>query len=145
MSNFNTVAMINQAIESLELSPEANSFALDIFALAQVFDDIQDGDSVKSYEFERAIRAAFITLPVNPIYQRHQSLFAPVLMLCIEKWKAANEAEKTGAHDARSFMWRAGLYDVFALLCLIEGKSAIDALRLYGEKFEDYMKEFQNA
>jgi hypothetical protein len=69
----------------------------------------------------------------------------------ILKWQASDTSERNGNADAKSFVWRAGYYDV-VLLCvaIVHGpKIAADVsekvLRLYGEQLADYMKEFENA
>lgn len=133
------------AFNHLNLSPAALSLVLDLWALIQVFDDIEDGHSPKKDEADRALLAALVGLPVNTFYSAHREAIAPALLIAVEKWKAANQAEKTGAHDAKSYMWRAGFYDVLGLVCLLDGKPVISALSLYGETYQDYMKEFDHA
>lgn len=133
------------AFSHLGLSQLALSLVLDLWALIQVFDDIEDGHTPKKDEADRSLYAALVGLPMNDFYIQHKSAIAPALLVAVEKWKAANQAEKSGAHDAKSFMWRAGFYDVLALICLLDGKSAAPALSLYGETYQDYMKEFDHA
>lgn len=133
------------AFNGLGLSDSALSLALDLWALIQVFDDIEDGHTPKKDEADRALVASLVGLPINRFYVQYREAIAPALMVAIEKWKAANQAEKSGAHDAKSFMWRAGFYDVLALICFLDGKPAAPALSLYGETYQDYMKEFDHA
>jgi hypothetical protein len=67
------------------------------------------------------------------------------------KWQASDQAERAGQADAKSFVWRAGYYDLILMaVSLTHGpgfaaKNAHLVMELYGEKFEDYMKEFGNA
>ncbi len=67
------------------------------------------------------------------------------------KWQASDQAERDGKADARSFVWRAGYYDVVLMVVTLchPAKQAKELSRyvmeLYGEKFEDYLKEFGNA
>jgi hypothetical protein len=69
----------------------------------------------------------------------------------ILKWQASDQAERAGRADARSFMWRAGFYDVVLMavaLCHGSGHAtnvASDVMAIYGEKLEDYLKEFNHA
>lgn len=133
------------AFNHLGLSQSALALVVDLWALIQVFDDIEDGHTPKKDEADRALYAALVGLAVNEFYSHHRAAIAPALLVAVEKWKAANQAEKTGAHDAKSYMWRAGFYDVLALICLLDGKPVIPALSLYGETFQDYMKEFDHA
>ena len=63
------------------------------------------------------------------------------------KWQASDKAERDGRADAKSFMWRAGYYDLVLFVNLLcNGPSApIAPLSLYGETLADYLKEFPHA
>jgi len=67
------------------------------------------------------------------------------------KWQASDVVEREGKADEKSFVWRAGYYDlVLASVQICHGpeiaiKMAPYVMALYGEKFEDYMREFKNA
>jgi hypothetical protein len=87
--------------------------------------------------------ALFVRMPMNGFWQANQGALLPILALACIKWRASNEAEATGRADARSFMWRAGFYDVLAMVCHICGKDAVQALAAYGETFAGYCEEFQ--
>jgi hypothetical protein len=69
----------------------------------------------------------------------------------ILKWQASDKVERVGKHDEVSFVWRAGYYDVVLTvvrLChgvAIAHQCAADVMRLYGEKYSEYVKEFDNA
>jgi hypothetical protein len=61
---------------------------------------------------------------------------------------AADTAERAGVADEVSFVWRAGYYDLVMLVTQL-ALGAAEAMRLapcvmklYGEKFADYRKEF---
>lgn len=135
--------MIEKAIQSLNLSQPAYNFVMDVWSLAQVFDDVTDGDEVKKDDLKRSIYAAFVTLPTNSFYMQHSRELSSALFVAIEKWMLANKVEDEGKHDARSYMWRAGFYDVVALVCILDNSDPHAALCLYGEKYEDYMKEME--
>jgi len=69
----------------------------------------------------------------------------------ILKWQASDTAERDGQANAKSYMWRAGYYDlVLMAVSLVHGAGFATlhghhVMALYGETFEDYMKEFSNA
>jgi hypothetical protein len=69
----------------------------------------------------------------------------------ILKWQASDQAERAGKADAKSFVWRAGYYDVVLMtVALCHGtqratEAASQVMELYGETLEDYIKEFSHA
>jgi hypothetical protein len=71
-----------------------------------------------------------------------------LLSNAILKWQASDHVEREGDVDARSFMWRAGYYDIIlTVVQLCHGaevakESAHMVMRMYGEKLEDYLEEF---
>jgi hypothetical protein len=70
------------------------------------------------------------------------------LALLVMKWKASDDAERAGQADARSFIWRAGYYDLVLLVVLLTKghatamKNAVKIMHLYGEQLDVYLKEF---
>lgn len=126
---------------------DAAGFLCDVWRIIQVFDDIADGDDVARADLDAAIWSALIGLPDNPFFAAHRSTLVPVLACQIVKWQASDDAERGGLADARSYMWRAGFYDLVASVALLcfgvnEAKAA---LYLYGETLDDYLKEFPHA
>jgi hypothetical protein len=87
----------------------------------------------------------------NTFWIANSHSLAPIVATMILKWQASDQAERAGKADARSFVWRAGYYDVVLMtvaLCHGTRRATEDAgsvMELYGEKFEDYMKEFSHA
>jgi hypothetical protein len=59
--------------------------------------------------------------------------------------------ERAGQADARSYVWRAGYYDLILIvvqLCHgvdVATKLAPIVMQMYGETLADYLKEFPNA
>lgn len=129
---------------SLGLSGDAAQWLAGLWDLTQALDDAQDGDKADAHA---AARFALWEGALNPFYERNRAWLIPALRIQFLKWQAANDAEASGGADARSFMWRAGFYDVVALVCDLEGVQASPraALDLYAEKFFDYATEFGNA
>jgi hypothetical protein len=68
--------------------------------------------------------------------------------LSILKWQGSDAVEREGQANEMSFAWRAAFYD----LCMIAVQAyhgvkkatelSGDVIKLYGESFEDYRKEF---
>ena len=138
-------------LEAWQLPPAAIAYILGLWDAIQAFDDFADGDEVERPRLDALIWNTLIGLPHNPFFQAHSGVLLPVTATQILKWQASDAAERAGNADAMSFVWRAGFYDV-VLVCiqLVHGTAAAqaaapDVMRLYGEKFADYLKEFENA
>ena len=131
-----------------DLPPDAVRWLLDLWHVIQVWDDVADDDVVARADLDRAIFASLVTLPANPFYLTHAQALAPMLAGLVLKWKAADDAEILGMADERSFMWRAGYYDVIlTIVMLVHGGTkamsvARHIMQLYGEPFAEYRKEF---
>ena len=139
---------LSQHFEALDLPQDAVRWLLDVWRAIQVFDDVADGDAVSRDDLDNALWASLVGLQVNPFHIAHGASLVPVLALQILKWQGADTAEQMGEADARSYMWRAGFYDlVLMVVCLVHGPekakgAALDVMRMYGETFADYQKEF---
>lgn len=137
--------------ETLELPADAAMWLLDLWHMAQVFDDVADGDPVARADLDRAVWKGLVAMPSNPFFTAHLSALQPAMATAILKWKASDDAERAGRADARSFVWRAGYYDVVlaavAAHCGSAGALALadKVLSLYGETLEDYLKEFPSC
>ncbi len=119
-----------------------------LFDAIQVFDDVYDGDPVTQDDASKCLWHTLVAMPQNPFFAANSAALLPAVATAIMKWHAANKAENEFRHDAQSYMWRAGYYDV-VLLCvtLCNGpeyaqKHAEDILRIYGENLPDYLGEF---
>jgi hypothetical protein len=136
---------------ALALPPDAVQWLLDLWRVIQMLDDVMDGDPVEREELNSTIFLALVGLPVNAFFQSHSANLLPVLATSILKWQASDAAERNNKADAKSFVWRAAYYDVVmlaVLLCHGAEKATCAAsyvLSMYGETFEDYLKEFPNA
>ncbi len=123
----------------------------DVWAAIQLFDDVADGDKITDDELNRVVWAVFVKFPQNPFYRANVDTLTPVMALQIIKWRAANAVENAGKSDERSYMWRAGYYDLVLTVCMlcfgekIETGKICDALMLYGETYEEYEKEMNDA
>ena len=134
--------------DGLSLPADAVEWLCDLYNVTQVFDDFADGDPVERGDLNRALYSVLVGMQLNPFYEMSRSSLRPVLALFIMKWQASDQAERGGNANEVSFVWRAGFYDVVMTVFLIcHGREATEAnaeliMSLYGEKFEDYRKEF---
>ena len=137
--------------KDLKFTDAACDWLCDIFALIQLFDDVADGDEVDRKDLDRVLWASLVGMSCNSFWVQHAEWLRPILALQIIKWQGSDNAERKGKADEKSFVWRAGYYDLVAIVyALIHGKEAAakDAdiiMNLYGEKYEDYKKGFDNA
>ena len=122
-----------------------------VFDAIQVFDDFADGDPVKREDLNATIWNTLVGMHQNQFFIANSHVLVPLLAVSILKWQASDTVERTGEADAKSFVWRAGYYDlVLTAISMIHGaeyatKNSHLVLNLYGEKLEDYLKEFKNA
>lgn len=137
--------------EPFELPLEAVEWLLMLWQACQVFDDVADGDKVERVELDRTIWNTLVAMPQNSFFAANARALGTLVSNAILKWQASDVAERNGLADAVSFVWRAGYYDIIlACVCLCYGPTraqgiAYDAMRLYGEKLEDYLKEFERC
>jgi hypothetical protein len=133
------------------LPAPAVDWLLMLYGAIQVFDDVADGDSVEREDLNTVIWNTLVGMNQNSFWIANSYNLAPVVATMILKWQASDHVERTGKADAKSFVWRAGYYDVVLMaVALCHGtqkttKIAHEIMALYGEKFEDYMKEFDHA
>ena len=137
--------------QAMGLPQDAQRFLLGVYEAWQVFDDFADGDAVKREDLNATLWNVFVGLPSNPFYQAYMPALIPALGTGILKWMAADTAERAGVADEVSFVWRAGFYDLVVLVTQLAlgGAEAMrlapSVMKLYGEKFADYRKEFPDA
>lgn len=134
--------------QAMSLPPDATRFLLVVYEAWQVFDDFADGDPVKLNDLRATLWNVFVGLPSNPFFQAHSAALVPAMGTGILKWIASDDVERAGQADEVSFVWRAGYYDLVVLVAQLAlgpaeaMRLAPSMLKLYGEKFADYRKEF---
>jgi hypothetical protein len=122
-----------------------------VYDAIQVFDDVADGDTVERKDLNATIWNTLVGINQNQFFISNSHYLVPLLATMILKWQASDTAERAGQADAISFVWRAGYYDLILMAVSLTHspgfatKNAHLVMELYGEKFEDYMKEFDNA
>ena len=137
--------------EGFAIQGEAHDWLMELWNVIQVFDDMADGDFPDRENLIAAIFGSLCLMPANPFFRANQNTLVPLVAVAILKWKASDDAERAGNATEMSYAWRAGFYDiVLAVVQIVHGREvALDAaqhvMRLYGEKFADYKKEFRDA
>lgn len=137
--------------KSFDLPHDAAEFLQKVWSSIQFFDDLADGDSVSRAEVNTVLWDHFIGFSGNTFFCQHHQELKGALATMILKWQASDEAERAGAADAKSYMWRAGFYDVALLTVLLcHGYEAtLPACRpmmdFYGETLEEYLEEFKDV
>ncbi len=128
--------------------PEDASLWLIMFSQAlQIFDDYMDGDPVERQELDCLIWNTLVAMPQNPFFRKYSAELYPVIATVLLKWQGSDKVERSGKADARSFVWRAGYYDlVLFVASLVHGslwatEHADKILNMYGESLDIYLKE----
>lgn len=135
----------------LALPSAVQKWLLDFWVVIQGLDDWRDNDPVDAKEKERVIYLVMVEIPQNPFFQAHSHSLLPITSNLILRWIGANKLEDNREHLHKAYMWRAAYYDlILEVVRLVHGfEVAVNAsdyiAKMYGETFEDYVKEFQNA
>jgi len=135
----------------LNLPEPTIRWLLDFWDVIQGLDDWRDNDEVSPQEKEAVIYKVMFLLPNNPFFQYHSKELLPIISNLILKWIGANRLEDNREDLQKAYMWRAAYYDlILEVVRLVHGfEAAANAsdyvAKLYGETFEDYVREFQNA
>jgi len=135
----------------LALPAPATEWLMMLWGAIQVFDDVADGDPVEREDLNAAIWNTLVAMHQNSFWASNSITLAPVVASVILKWQGSDQAERAGNADARSYVWRAGYYDVVMMVVALchDTKYATNnahlVMALYGETLEDYMKEFSHA
>ena len=137
--------------ELLELPPDARNWLISLWEATQFIDDVADDDKITRPQLDNALNQLFIQMPANPFYITNQVQLLPILAVFIAKWQASDRLERQGRANEKTFMWRAGFYDVMlAVIAICYGveeasRLAPDVLSLYGETYESYKREFPDG
>lgn len=138
-------------IEQLHLPTDACSYLCDLWDVIQFFDDVADDDPVERSELDKVLWSVLVGMPNNNFYTANSHTLLPIVATQILKWQASDISERDGKVNEKTFMWRAGYYDVVLMVCFlcfgrkVTTEAAVGILSIYGEKYTDYKKEFKNA
>ena len=136
---------------NLSLPLSAQQWLLDFWDVIQGLDDWRDNDSVDSNEKEKVIYQVMVAMPSNLFFQQYANHLLPIMSNLVLKWIGANKLEDNKEELNKAYMWRAAYYDlILEVVYLVHGyKDAALAsdyvAKMYGETFENYVKEFKNA
>jgi hypothetical protein len=135
----------------LNIPAAAQEWLLMLFRATQGLDDWYDGDKVEKRDIENYVYLLLVQFPSNPFYMYYQKELTPILSNYVLKWTGANALEAKGEQLHKSFMWRAGFYDVvLEVVRIVHGPQVAIAaseyvVKMYGENLEDHIKEFTHG
>ena len=143
---------LSENLDKILLLPKPTiDWLLMIWDSIQFFDDVADNDKIERIDLNAVLWNMLVVMPHNQFWLTNAQTLTPVLATMILKWQASDTVERYGIVDATSFVWRAGFYDlVLIAISITHGpdfatKNAHLVMALYGEKLEDYIKEFTHA
>jgi len=143
--------MNEQLLAPLNLPPTAQRWLLDFFNVIQGLDDWRDNDPVEPKQKEKVIYQVMVELPQNHFFQTYSHNLLPLVSILVLKWIGANKLEDNREQLHKAYMWRAAYYDlILEVVRLVHGfdeaaNAAEYVAKLYGETYEDYVREFNNA
>jgi len=136
---------------SFDLPDAAVAWLIGMWDAIQFLDDVADGDTISRPAQDRAFNQLLVAMPANPFFAANAGTLLPVVAVQLLKWQASDTVERAGNADAKSYMWRAGYYDLVLLVIQIcHGYekalfAAPSVMSLYGETLADYLGEFEHA
>lgn len=75
----------------------ALEFLVVLSSIAELWDDLVDGDKLPSREeIDRIFMGALVTLPLNEFFQQNKGFFMPLILQSINAWRDSVELEKEG-------------------------------------------------
>lgn len=137
--------------EVFQLPKEAADWLCMLFDAIQFFDDVADCDKIERGDFDRSLWNSLVGMNINPFFIKNSYQLLPLISVMILKWQASDKIEREGGANAKSYMWRAGYYDIVLMAVRIcHGQKAASeiadkVLALYGETIESYLQEFGHA
>lgn len=141
------IALLRQGFDLIGLPQDAADWLVMVWDFIQLVDDCYDGDTPSAEGADRVAWSMLVGMPSNPFYRANMDSLTPILALQVLKWRVSNFREKNGMADAKTYMWRAGYYDlVLAAAQLCGVGQEINAIPdLYGENLSDYLQEMMGG
>lgn len=133
------------------LPSSAVAWLVMLWEVTQVFDDYADGDPVAREDLNNTIWNSLVAMPQNEFFDKHRFTLSPLVASLILKWQASDKVERSGVRNEKSFVWRAGFYDIILMcICIVHGSKAATehgdkVMELYAEEFSEYIKEVNHA
>lgn len=136
-------------LTNLLVNENAVTFCMDLFQVSQLFDDSYDNTLTKEQTYE-LLELTMVKIPQNPFYQAFFNKLQPLFESNILQWQSANMIEEGDNKESleKSYMLRANIYQIFHYCAkLLFGseyaqQNSFNFQVLYGEKLEEYKKEF---
>lgn len=125
---------------------DAVQFASLLWSATQEWDDVKDEGQAPS---DALMFWLSFGMEVDPFYSRFAHLMRPCLMSSYLRWQASNVLDHEPDQVAKSYMLRAGIYDVWHMMAFIVGGHdwAVEIgpaiYREYGETVDELRKEMQ--
>jgi len=141
--------ILKEQLTLLELPQDAMVWLISLYDVIQSFDDVKDNGKLEDKQLYELIFSSMVAMPTNTFYLANIVALSHLVNLQILKWIASNNLEQVNQANTHSFMWRAGYFDiVLHVVFLCKGfnfakENAHLVLSIYGEKLEDYLKEFE--
>lgn len=139
-----------QLLRWLQGNKDALNFLLTLFNIAEVWDDIIDGDTPDSSEVHQAFMDAMFGLNSNPFYVKHVGHLQPLMLAGINAWLDSTELEKET--DTWSQTWAYALRDwymelVAACAYIVGGFDHMRRISLEARRFfqAETLEEFANG
>ncbi len=137
--------------EILQLPPDASDWLIGLWDATQFMDDVADKDDIPRQQFDNALNQLLVQMPANSFFANNAAQLLTSVAVFISKWQASDFLERMNRADEKTFMWRAGFYDVVLVVTILchglqkATKMAPDILSLYGETYDSYREEFANG
>ena len=126
---------------------DACQFAASLWTAIQEWDDLEDEG--KCSDLNGLLSWLAFTKEYTPYFAANAHLLRPALLMMYLSWRAANTLDRGTASDReKSYMLRAGFYQVLHLMAWIAGGDRAAAeygpeiYRSYGETVADLEQEF---
>lgn len=111
----------------------AVQFVTDLIQLAELWDDITDGDPLDPTQVNSAMMAAMLRLPCNPFYREHGTYLTPLIIQAINTWKVSNTLAN-GNRDQRAVAFTLRHMDLQIVQAVVQLTRGQDKAREIGIK-----------
>lgn len=140
---------LRAGFESLQLPSDCCEWLSSLWRITQFFDDVADREPIPRAVLDKALWEVLVASQINTFFERNKQVLIPVMSCALLKWQAADDREKKGLADERSYVWRASYYDV-VLTCVLIVHGYYEAIKysprvleLYGEEYEEYLTSLE--
>lgn len=138
-------------LTDLQLPQPAIDWLVMLYDSTQTLDDYADGNTVPRGVLDKLIWNVLFAMPANAFFAANSQTLLPLVANSILKWQASDLVERAKSPSEISFVWRAGFFDIVLIaVAIVHGNeyavaNSAKIMGMYGEKYADYLGEFQNA